>query len=204
MPEARGRVGWLRTANVAASPLVRPVTRLGQTLRTYRWATARGDLTAGATVAVVAIPQSMAYAALAHVPPQYGLYTLILQSLLGSLLTSQPLLSMGPIITQSLLTASVAGAASATIAPGDEAMYLKIVLALTLIKGVLQLGMAAARLGTLVRYVSHSVIVGFTSGAGRVDRGEPGRGVSGLLQRTIRRPLAGADRHRSGHAAAVV
>lgn len=159
------------TPDTAANPavlslLLRPVTQLAHTLRTYRWATARGDLTAGATVAVVAIPQSMAYAALAHVPPQYGLYTLILQSLVGSLLTSQPLLSMGPIITQSLLTASVAGAASAKLAPGDEAMYLKIVLALTLIKGVLQLGMAAARLGTLVRYVSHSVIVGFTSGAG--------------------------------------
>ncbi|MEX0655861.1 MAG: SulP family inorganic anion transporter [Phycisphaeraceae bacterium] len=136
--------------------------RLGHTLRRYDPATARSDVVAGLTVAVVAIPQSMAYAIIAGVPPVYGLYTLIFQSLIGALFNSQPLLSVGPTNTQSLLVASIV---TRLVAPGTE-LYLQLVIALALLKGALQLLMAAAQLGHLVKYVSQSVIVGFTAGAG--------------------------------------
>lgn len=104
----------------------------------------------------------MAYAFIAGVRPEYGIYTVIVQSFIGSLFNSQPLLSVGPMITQSLLVAS---AVTRMVAPGSPELYLQLVIGLTFTKGVLQIGMAAARLGRLVRYVSYSVIVGFTAGA---------------------------------------
>ncbi|MFA9478303.1 SulP family inorganic anion transporter [Phycisphaerales bacterium AB-hyl4] len=169
--------------NSLITPILRPIHRLSHTVRHYSLATARADGLAGLTVAVVAIPQSMAYAIIAGVPPVYGIYTLIFYALIGSLLSSQPLLALGPINTQSLLVASIV---MRLVDPGNEALYVQMVLALALIKGVLQFAMAGARLGNMVRYVSQSVIVGFTAGAGiliaagqiggflgfRVDRGE--------------------------------
>ncbi len=143
--------------------LMEPFRPAFETARGYNAIKMRCDAVAGLTVAVVAVPQSMAYAFIAGVPPQYGLYTVILQSFIGSIFNSQRFLSVGPINTQSLLVAStvtrLAGASNPEI-------YLQLVVALTLVKGLLQVVMSMARLGRLVRYVSHSVIVGFTAGAG--------------------------------------
>ena len=139
-----------------------PVARTAGEARGYSIGKLRRDLVAGASVAVVAVPQCMAYAVIAGVPPVYGLYTVIFQCLIGSLLNSQPLLSGGPINTQALLVASIAGG----VAGLSPEAYLALVFALTLVKGLFQIGLAAARLGALVRYVSRSVIVGFTAGAG--------------------------------------
>lgn len=134
-------------------------------LRSYTWLKLRRDAFAGLTVAVVAIPQSMAYALIAGVPPVYGLYTLIIQSFLGALFNSNPFLSVGPVNTQSLLVASTI---YGVFGPPekDPQVYLQLVIGLTLLKGIFQLAFAFARLSKLVRYVSQSVIVGFTSGAG--------------------------------------
>ena len=138
--------------------------------RHYDLGKLRGDVVAGITVAVVAVPQSMAYAIIAGVHPRYGLYTLIIQSLIGSLFNSNRFLSVGPINTQSLLVAATVTRVMKEfggLGPAEhEAMYLQLVIALTLLKGVIQLGLAAARLGALVRYVSQSVLVGFMAGAG--------------------------------------
>jgi len=131
--------------------------------RGYNVTSLRRDALAGLTVAVVAVPQCMAYALIAGVPVQYGLYSLIIQCLVGSLFNSQRFLSVGPIITQSLLVASTV---TRLVSPGSPELYLQLVIGLTLFKGVIQLAMAGARLGGLVRYVSQSVIVGFTAGAG--------------------------------------
>lgn len=138
--------------------------------RGYTPAKLQRDLVAGLTVAVVAVPQSLAYALIAGVPAEIGLYTLIVQGLIGSLLCSQPFLVTGPMITQALLVAAIATRAMGefgAVAPGEAgARYLQIVVLLTLLKGAVQAGLAAIGLGSAVRFVSHSVIVGFTAGAG--------------------------------------
>ena len=143
--------------------LVKPWRPLLTTVADYDRHKLRYDLFAGLTVAIVAVPQSIAYAFIAGVPPEYGLYTVIIQCFIGSLFNSQPLLSVGPINTQSLLVASTV---TRLVAAGDSAAYLQLVFALTLIKGIVQLVLATARLGRMVSYVSYSVIVGFTAGAG--------------------------------------
>lgn len=153
--------------SAAAQPFASPMRQLAQTVRTYRWPTFRHDLLAGLTVAVVEIPQAMAYAYIAGVPPQYGIYTSIVQGFLGALFASNDHLATGPTNTQSLL---IFAAASQIVGPGaggaHEALYLQVVIGLTLVKGLIQLVFAAARMGNLVRYVSTSVIIGFTAGAG--------------------------------------
>ncbi len=137
--------------------------RVRETVRTYDSKQARGDVLAGLTVAVVAVPQSMAYAIIAGVPPEYGLYSVIFQSLVAAIFNSQPLLSVGPMITQSLLVASTV---TRLADPGDTGLYVQLVLTLTLAKGLMQVAMSGVRLGHLVRYVSGSVVIGFTAGAG--------------------------------------
>ena len=134
-----------------------------ESARTYDRTKLRHDVIAGLTVAVVALPQSMAYALVAGVPVKYGVSTLIIQSFIGALISSQRFLSVGPINTQSLLIASIV---TRLAEPGDGPLYLQLVVGLTLIKGLMQTLMSLARLGVLARYVSHSAIVGFTAGAG--------------------------------------
>jgi SulP family sulfate permease len=154
----------------AAQTFVRMLRQPIDDARGYSLAFLRRDSLAGLTVAVLAVPQSLAYAVIAGVPPQLGLYTLIVQSAIGSLFASQPLLSSGPINTQSLLVAAVATRVlHDTEAPAgaDPALlYLQLVVGLTLLKGVMQMALAAGGFATLVRYVSASVILGFTAGAG--------------------------------------
>lgn len=145
-----------------AEPVIDPLQRLGRTLRGYNLRTLRADGLAGLSVAVVAVPQSMAFAIIADVPPEYGLYTLIFQCFIGAIFSSQPLLSVGPTNTHSLLIASLV----TRLAGGQPELYLALTFALTMVKGLTQMAMGWARLGRLVQYVSQSVIVGFTAGAG--------------------------------------
>ena len=110
---------------------------------------------------MVAIPQSMAFAAIAGVPPIYGLYTAIIGTIFGSLLTSSPHVALGPTNTMSLLVSS--GLLALAVTDGN---VIETAVMLTLLAGVIQIAFALARMGELVRYVSHSVIVGFSAGAG--------------------------------------
>jgi SulP family sulfate permease len=128
-------------------------------LRGYSWAALGGDLVAGLTVATVAVPQSMAYAALAGLPPQHGLYTAIVMTAVGALLASSRQLINGP--TNAI---SIALLSSLAVLPEDERLPAAVLL--TFLVGLTQLGIALLRLGDLTRYVSPSVIVGFTVGAG--------------------------------------
>jgi SulP family sulfate permease len=127
-------------------------------LRTYTRAAFGRDLTAGVTVATVAVPQAMAYAMLAGLPPQYGLYTAIVMTAVGALLDSSRLLVNGPTnaISIALLSALV-------LVPEPDRVQAAI--ALAFLVGTVQLGIAFLRLGDLTRFVSHSVIVGFMLGA---------------------------------------
>src|SRR5690606_16788596 len=99
--------------------------------RGYGAALLRRDLLAGLTVAVVEIPQAMAYALIAGVPPQYGIYTSVIQGLIGALFASNAHLASGPTNTQSLLIAAAVKQIAAPDAPPE--FYLQLVIGLTLI-----------------------------------------------------------------------
>ena len=131
-------------------------------VRHYTWRKCRSDMVAGLTVTAVEIPQSMAYAMVAGLPPQYGLYTSFIQGILGPLLSSSEHLLSGPTNTQALLVAATVS----RIAGTDPAQYLALVVALTLLKGICQTFFGLAQLGSMVRYVSRAVFAGVAAGAG--------------------------------------
>ncbi len=127
-------------------------------LRTHRWSVLGRDAAAGLTVATVAVPQAMAYAALAGLPPQYGLYTAIIMTAVGAVLASSRLLINGP--TNAI---AIALLSALTLVPEGERVSAAITLAFLV--GVIQLGIAFLRFGDLTRYIAPSVVVGFTLGA---------------------------------------
>ena len=119
------------------------------------------DFMAGLTVALVLIPQSMAYAQLAGLPAYYGLYAAFLPVAIAALWGSSKQLGTGPVAVVSLLTAS----SLATLAqPGSE-NYIGLAILLALAVGVVQLTLGLLKLGVIVNFLSHPVIVGFTNAA---------------------------------------
>jgi sulfate permease, SulP family len=142
---------------------LRPFRPAIRSAREYSLPKLKGDLIAGLTVAVVAVPQSMAYAYIAGVPPQYGIYSAIIQTFMVALFTSNDHITCGPTNTQALL---VAATVTRIAEPGDVALYLQLAVGLTLLKGMIQLMLSLARVGDLVKYVSQSVIIGFAGGVG--------------------------------------
>src|SRR5262245_19825677 len=138
-------------------PFFRLVPAL-DSLRTYSLRVLGIDTVAGLTVAAVAVPQAMAYAQIAGIDPQYGLYTAIVMTADGALLDSSKQLINGP--TNAISIAVL----SALVSFGD-AERLPAAILLALLVGVVQTGISLLRLGDLTRYVSHAVIVGFTLGA---------------------------------------
>jgi len=126
-----------------------------------RGATIRADVLAGLTVSLVAIPQSLAYAQLAGVPAYYGLYAALIPTVVGALFGSSNQLSTGPVAMTSLLTA-------ASIAPlavhGSELFYSYAVL-LALLSGLFQIAFGVLRMGILLNFLSHPVLMGFINAA---------------------------------------
>ncbi|VAW27806.1 Sulfate permease [hydrothermal vent metagenome] len=123
--------------------------------------TLKADSLAGLTGAIIVLPQGIAFAAIAGMPPIYGLYTAMITPIIAALFGSSMHLISGPTTAISLV---IFGTISKFAVP-ESPEYIQFVLTLTLLAGVFQLGMGLARLGTLVNFVSHSVIVGFTAGA---------------------------------------
>ncbi len=121
----------------------------------------KADLIAGVTVALVLIPQSMAYAQLAGLPPYYGLYASFLPVMIASLMGSSRQVHTGPVAVVSLLTA----AALAPFASADPAQYAAYAIMLALMVGVFQLSLGLLQLGFFIDFLSHPVVVGFTNGA---------------------------------------
>jgi SulP family sulfate permease len=117
------------------------------------------DLLAGLTVATVAVPQAMAYAILAGLPPQFGLYTAVVMTAVGALFDSSRQLINGP--TNAI---SIALLSAMAVIPAES--RISAVALFALLVGLVQLGITVLRLGDLTRYISHAVIVGFTLGAG--------------------------------------
>ncbi|MFO7742817.1 MAG: SulP family inorganic anion transporter [Anaerolineae bacterium] len=131
-------------------------------VRRYRHRYLRSDLIAGLTVAVVMLPQAMAYAFIAGVPARVGLYTAIVGSIVGALWGSSNQLQTGPTNAASLLVLSTLVSMEE---PGTGA-YLTAAALLAVVGGGFQLLMGLARLGVLVNFVSDSVVVGFTAASG--------------------------------------
>lgn len=124
-------------------------------------ATLRADTVAGVTVALVLIPQSMAYAQLAGLPPYYGLYAAFLPVAVAALWGSSRQLATGPVAMVSLLT----GATLSQFAAPGSGQFIAYAIALALMVGVMELAMGLLRLGAIVNFLSHPVIVGFTNAA---------------------------------------
>ncbi|MGH7463032.1 MAG: SulP family inorganic anion transporter, partial [Longimicrobiales bacterium] len=131
-------------------------------LRAYRRSNLQPDVVAGLTVAVILLPQGIAYALIAELPPQAGLYTAIVAAIVGALWGSSNHLQTGPTNAASLLVLSIV---LVVAAPGSPEFMATAGLMAVMV-GLFRLVMGLARLGMLVNFVSDSVIVGFTAGAG--------------------------------------
>ncbi len=125
----------------------------------YNASSFRADFIAGLTVALVLIPQSMAYAQLAGLPPYYGLYAAFLPPMIAALFGSSRQLSTGPVAVVSLLTAASLG----PLATAGSEGYIAYALLLSLIVGVFQFLLGVLRLGLVVNFLSHPVVNGFTN-----------------------------------------
>ncbi len=130
-------------------------------LRNYRRANLGGDLSAGLIVAVMLIPQGMAYAMLAGLPPVVGLYASTIPLIFYALFGSSRQLAVGPVALVSLLTLT----GVSTLAKPDSGEFVALAALLALMVGVIQLGLGLLRAGFVVNFLSHAVISGFTSAA---------------------------------------
>lgn len=123
--------------------------------------TLKADLIAGFTGAVIVLPQGVAFALIAGLPPEYGLYTAMVTPIIAALFGSSFHLVSGPTTAISIV---VFATASQHVQPGTPE-FIQFVLTMTFFAGVYQLAFGLARLGALVNFVSHTVVIGFTAGA---------------------------------------
>ncbi len=123
--------------------------------------TLKADLIAGLTGAVIVLPQGVAFATIAGLPPEYGLYTAMVTPIIAALFGSSLHLVSGPTTAISIVIFS---AISHHAEPGT-AEFVSLTLTLTFLAGVYQLVFGLARLGAMVNFVSHTVVIGFTAGA---------------------------------------
>jgi SulP family sulfate permease len=130
--------------------------------------TLRADMVAGLTVALVLIPQSMAYAQLAGLPAYYGLYISFLPVMVAAIWGSSRQLATGPVAVVSLMTATaLAPIVGGTALSSEElaAVYIPLAMLLALLVGIFQFLLGVFRLGVVVNFLSHPVIIGFTNAA---------------------------------------
>lgn len=138
------------------------MARPAHLLRGYSLAMLRADLSAGITVGLVLLPQSLAFALLAGLPPEMGVYSAVVAAIIGALWGSSSHLHTGPTNTASLLTLAVL----LPLAMPGTPEFMAAAGVLAILAGALRLAFGLARLGVLVNFVSDSVAVGFTAGAG--------------------------------------
>ncbi|MFP5418535.1 MAG: SulP family inorganic anion transporter [Gammaproteobacteria bacterium] len=123
--------------------------------------TFKSDAIAALTGAMIVLPQAVAFATIAGLPPEYGLYAAMVPAIVGALWGSSWHLVSGPTTAISIV---VFASISPLAEPGSP-QFIGLVLTLTLLTGLIQLAMGLARLGALVNFISHTVIIGFTAGA---------------------------------------
>ncbi|MDH3269809.1 MAG: solute carrier family 26 protein [Gemmatimonadota bacterium] len=134
------------------------------------------DLTAGATVGVMLIPQGMAYAMIAGLPPVYGLYAALVPLAIYALMGTSRQLAVGPVAMVALLVAD----GVAPLAAGQADRYLMLAVLLSALVGAIQLGMGLLRAGFLVNLLSHPVLAGFTAAAAIIIGTSQLGGLTGL------------------------
>lgn len=128
---------------------------------TLNRATIQADMIAGITGAIIVLPQGVAYAMIAGLPPEYGLYAAIVPAIVAGLFGSSWHLISGPTVAMSIVIFT-------TLSPMAEVgseEFVHLALTLTFLAGAFQFVLGLARMGTLVNFVSHSVVIGFTAGA---------------------------------------
>lgn len=130
-------------------------------LPNYKTSFLKGDIFAGLTIGIILIPQGIAYAIIAGLPPIYGLYTALIPQLVYTVFGTSKWMSSGPTALDSLILAS---SISAIAIVGDE-FYLATAFAITLLTGVFQLILGAFRLGFIMNFVSKPVLTGFVTAA---------------------------------------
>lgn len=130
-------------------------------LKGYNFAKLKADAIAGLTVALVLIPQSMAYAQLAGLPSYYGLYASFLPPMIAALFGSSRQLATGPVAVVSLMTS----ASLSPLATAGSESFIAYAILLALIVGAFQFLLGVLRLGIVVNFLSHPVVNGFTNGA---------------------------------------
>jgi sulfate permease, SulP family len=122
----------------------------------------RADLLAGLTGAIVVLPQGVAFATIAGMPPQYGLYASIVPTIIAALFGSSWHLVAGPSTTASLVLA----ASLSSFAQPGSADYVKLAMTLAVMAGLIELALGLFKMGVIVNFISHSVVVGYTAGVG--------------------------------------
>lgn len=130
--------------------------------RSYSGATLEADLVAAVIVTIMLIPQSLAYALLAGLPPEVGLYASMLPLVLYAVFGTSRALAVGPVAVASLMTAAAVGELAARGTPE----YLGAAIALAFLSGLMLLAMGLLRLGFISSFLSHPVISGFISASG--------------------------------------
>ena len=145
--QASARWGWL-------APFLRWLPEVGKR-------ELKADLTAALTGAIVVLPQGVAFATIAGMPPEYGLYAGMIPAMIAAFFGSSRHLVSGPTTAASVVLFS---ALSLMAVPGTPE-YVSLALTLTFMVGVLELALGLARMGALVNFISYSVVVGFTAGA---------------------------------------
>ncbi len=150
-----------RLTTLARHPLMQRFVPASRWLADYRRAHLSGDMTAGVIVAIMLIPQAMAYALLAGLPPEVGLYASIVPLFIYALFGTSRALAVGPVAIVSLMVASTL----APLATPGSPTYVALAGTLALLSGLFLLVLGLLRVGFIVNFMSHPVIAGFTSAA---------------------------------------
>jgi len=145
-------------------------------LPAYKSNLLKGDLTAGVTVAVMLIPQGMAYAVLAGLPPVYGLYASTIPLILYAIFGTSRELAVGPVAMVSLIVFAGIG----ELAEPGSSRFIQLAILATLGVGIVQTLMGILRMGFLVNFLSHPVLSGFTSAAAIIIGASQIKGLLGL------------------------
>jgi len=143
---------------------------------TYRRTDAQSDLVAAAIVTIMLVPQSLAYAMLAGLPPQVGLYASILPLIAYAVFGTSRALAVGPVAVVSLMTAAAVG----QIAAPGSAEYLTAAITLAFLSGLILVAMSVLRLGFLANFLSHPVISGFITASGLLIAASQAKHILGI------------------------
>ncbi|KAH7567794.1 hypothetical protein ACOSP7_010042 [Xanthoceras sorbifolium] len=158
-----------------------PILKWG---RNYKASKFKSDLMAGLTLASLSVPQSIGYANLAKLDPQYGLYTSFVPPLIYALMGSSREIAIGPVAVVSMLLSSLIQKVEDPVA--DPIAYRKFVFTVTFFAGIFQSVFGLFRLGFLVDFLSHAAIVGFMAGAAIVIGLQQLKGLLGITHFTIK------------------